>query len=100
MEKFPTKDPSELFPLTFDFSDALSGEAINSATVAIEVYSGTDATPANVLSGAATVSGDRVRQNVTGGVDGVEYLIRCTITTAAAMKYTLGRILPVQKAGL
>jgi hypothetical protein len=45
------------------------------------------------------VSGDRARQNVQAGVDGVEYLVRMTATTSTGRKYTLGRILPVKKAG-
>jgi hypothetical protein len=36
---------------------------------------------------------------VKDGVPDVEYLIRVTVTTAAGLKYTLGRVLPVKKAG-
>jgi hypothetical protein len=101
MNLLSTKDPNEKFPITFDFAEYLEGESITGTpTIAIEVYEGTDATPNNVLSGSVTVTGDRVKQTVQGGVAGAKYLIRATATTNLGRIYTLGAVLPVQKAGL
>ncbi len=99
MEKFDPKDPAEIIPLTFPFATLLNGQTISSAVVAVTVYSGADGSPSAILSGAATVVGDKVRQNVTGGVLGVEYLIKVTVTTNTGLKYTDGKVLPVKDAG-
>lgn len=100
MEKFDPKDPAEIIPLTFEFGPLLDEQTISGAPVVeVTVYEGYDATPADVLSGSVVVVGTRVRQNATGGVLGVEYLIRVTVTTNTGLKYTLGRVLPVKSAG-
>ena len=100
METFDPKDPLEIIPLTFDFAAELQGQSLSGTpTVVVTVYSGTDPTPANIISGAVTVLGDRVRQNVKEGVLGVEYLIKITVTTTTGLKYTKGRILPLKDAG-
>lgn len=99
MDKFDPKDPNEIAPLTFPFDDVLNGQSIVSQIVEVTVFSGVDATPSAILSGAATASGDRVRQNVRDGFVGVEYLVRATVTTNTGLKYTLGKILPVKYSG-
>jgi hypothetical protein len=101
MELFDPKDPTEIIPLTFDFSVELAAAQTiqGTPTVAVTVYSGTDASPGAILSGAATVLGARVRQNVQGGLVDVQYLIKVTATTNTGLKYTIGRILPVKSSG-
>lgn len=70
----------------FDFlSDLAPGESISGQTVAPSVYSGTDAVPGALLSGAAiqgpTVS--TVSQRVVGGIVGTMYELLCTVTTSS-----------------
>lgn len=68
---------------TWDFlSDLAVGETISTETVVMTVYSGTDAAPAAMLSGAASASGSVVSQKLTAGVLGVIYEALCTITTS------------------
>lgn len=100
MDKFVSKDPLEIIPLDFDFTALLDGQKISGVpTVAVTVYTGTDASPASILSGSVVVTGDRARQNVTGGLADVEYLVRVTVTTNAGLKHTIGRVLPVKLSG-
>jgi hypothetical protein len=72
---------------SFDFSDELGvGETISTKTVTATVYSGTDASPSSLISGAASSSGAVVSQNITTvsvGVVGVLYELLCQITTSA-----------------
>ena len=65
------------------FSDLLSvGETISSLTVTITVYSGTDATPQNVLYGAPTTDSTNTIAifTLTGGVVGVTYIVSVLVT--------------------
>lgn len=102
MNTLPSKDPNEVVPLTFDFSEYLTGgEALTGTpTITVETYSGVDATPANLIYGSPTVTGDRIKQAVRLGVDGVTYLVRASSTTTAGNVYALGALLPVKRAGL
>lgn len=80
----------------FDFTSLLaSGETISTATTTAAVYSGTDATPANVISGAASFSGAVVSQNITDGVQGVTYSLTCTITTSASQTLKLNAFMTI-----
>lgn len=80
--------------LDFDFLAELNeGETILDKTVTATVYSGTDATPSAIISGAATLDGSVVTQKVIDGLLGVQYLLSCAVTT------TLGQTL-VQRAYL
>lgn len=58
--------------------DAVAGDAV----VTVEVYSGTDATPSDFLSGDRQVSSPAVRQAVTSPTAGVVYLMRCRARTS------------------
>lgn len=83
------KRPTELGPITFDFSGSLaSTETISTQVVAASVYSGVDANPSAILSGAASASGKIVTQKITVSVSGVLYQLVCTITTSAGNTYT------------
>lgn len=69
--------------LVFDFTSGLaSDETISSASTAATTYSGTDATPSAIISGAASISGSQVTQTITDGVIGVTYLLKCSVTTS------------------
>jgi hypothetical protein len=80
---FPPKiDSADLF-LDFDFLSQLDvGETISGATVTATLFSGVDATPSAIISGADTVSGPVVTQKIVDGVVGVIYLLSCAITTS------------------
>ena len=81
---FREKSVAETQTLTFDFLSLLAlGESISSASTSAAVYSGTDSTPAALISGATTIAGSKVTQKVVGGVAGVMYTITCTATTSA-----------------
>lgn len=77
----PIKDPAESIVLEFDFSSELA--AVSSATVAVSVYEGADATPAAMLDGAVQISGASVFQRIEGGVAGVSYTMRCVATSGS-----------------
>ena len=69
-------------PSPFNFTSQLAvGETINSATVTASVYTGVDANPSSIISGAATISGAIVSQKLTGGVVGVIYELLCAAVT-------------------
>jgi len=75
--------------VTFSFSfDLAAGETLSSASIAATVYSGTDATPSAILSGAPAISGGQVTQLIIDGAEGVTYLLTCTATTSAAETLT------------
>lgn len=79
----PSKAVGETLPVTFNFLDLLAfGESITGATVAATVFSGTDASPSDVLSGLPVTSTVDAVQVVTGGVAGVIYELTCTVTTS------------------
>lgn len=73
------KDPLESVVLMFDFSGELS--SIDIASVSVTAYGGAgDPTPLNLLSGAHQISGNKVYQRISGGVDGVRYKTKCVGT--------------------
>lgn len=79
----PPKRVGETAPVTFDFTSSLAlAETISTQVVAATVYSGTDANPSAIISGAASASGKIVSQNITAGISGVIYQLLCTITTS------------------
>jgi hypothetical protein len=87
---FSYKVTTESEQFTFDFSAVLgSTETIGTAVCTVEVKSGTDANPSNILVGTASWSGPKVAQRIANGVDGVTYRLEMTITTSASNTYTL-----------
>jgi hypothetical protein len=79
----PARRAGETVLLPFNFSSELaSGETISAQTVTAAVYSGTDANPAALISGAATVSGAIVTQKVLPLTAGVIYELLCQATTS------------------
>jgi hypothetical protein len=93
---FSYKITTENEQFTFDFSTVMStGETISSATSAVEVVSGTDASPNTILVGTPVASGQQVAQRIYNGLDGVIYRIEITIITSLANTYSLIADLPV-----
>ena len=82
-EIFPTKHAGEACDVVFDFADRLPvGITLSSAAVTSEVFSGTDADSASIVSGADTISGSQVTQKIINGVAGVIYDLVCTAVTS------------------
>ena len=78
------KQPSEIFPISIDFSRRLaSGETISSVTVgAIIVSTSADAT-ATVISSSA-INDTAIDITVKSGTDGAVYTITIKITSSSA----------------
>ena len=88
----------EIKNLTFSFLSALAvAETISTQSVAATVFSGTDASPSDVVSGAASASGAVVTQTIdaTAAVAGVIYHLVCTITTSASQTLQAGGYLAI-----
>ncbi len=83
------KAVGETLPLVINFSDALqAGETITGAGTTVTVFSGTDASPSSLLSGAATYDAyGNVTQNVTAGIVGVIYNVAITVTASGSHNY-------------
>lgn len=95
-QELPPKLSGDIANVTFDFTSRLgASETISTQSVAASVYSGTDATPSGLISGAATASGAVVTQKLTGGVVGVIYELLCTITTSAGQTLVMSALLAV-----
>lgn len=79
-----------------DFASQIgNGETISTKVVTAATYSGTDASPASIISGAATSSGSIVTQSLTGGVAGVQYLLTWTVTTSLSQTILITSFLTV-----
>ena len=96
---FDAKGTGETVKLTFDFTSLLAAsETISTQSVAATVYSGTDASPSNIVNGAASASGQIVTQSITAGTSGVTYALTCTITTSASQTLQLSGYLTIVPA--
>lgn len=93
---FGGKHVSEIRQEVFDFTSRLAaGETISSAVVTAAVYSGTDAAPASLIRGSATISGAQVKQFLMAGVLGATYLLTCTATTSTNQTLPLNAFLTI-----
>lgn len=96
MGTLSSKDPNEIITLTFDYGAILGADTLLSATLSVELVTGTDSNPSAMLSGAAVIQGDTVLQQVQGGVDTANYKIVCTADTADGQRLMVANILPVR----
>jgi len=93
------KSVSETVTLAFSFlSHLATGETISSASTTATVYSGTDASPSSLISGAASISGSTVSQKVIGGTLGVTYTLACSATTSLGQVVVLSGFLVIVPA--
>jgi hypothetical protein len=76
------KDAQETRPLIFDYTSALGGATIASATIEVITIIGDDLTPLNLLDGAAIVASPRVTQWLKDGIVGDTYSVRCVAVTS------------------
>ena len=91
-----SKSTSETRIETFDFTSLLTAaETISTAGVTAIVYSGLDTAASSLISGTATISGKTVTQKVAGGVLGVTYVLKCSITTSLGQTLALSGFLAV-----
>jgi hypothetical protein len=92
-----TKDPGEILPYEFDFSDDATG--VSNVVVTATSFSGpTDASPQSIISGAAQINGAVVLQQITGGQVGTTYKLRCQVDTADGKRLILPGFIGVQTA--
>lgn len=85
----------------FDFANQyVAGETIASGSVTAVVYTGVDATPGAVLSGAGGPFGTKFVQKVANGVEGVAYLLTCTTTSSAGKVRSLEGFLVIVPPGV
>lgn len=91
----PDKDPAESVVVEFAFDGELA--AIDSATVVATLLNGADPDPAAMLDGLPQIQGTSVLQRVAGGVDQVNYKLRCTATHGEDVRVRAG-IIPVRSA--
>ena len=78
-------DAQEIKPVYFVFSDEVSGINISTASVTVSVVTGTDATPAGILTGVISIDNATkiVSQKVAPvGRTGNTYKLRCSATDA------------------
>lgn len=91
--RFDTKDPGEEVTLGFDFS-RLGIPA--SPAIEITVRVGEDPNPTAMLVGSAFISAGWVYQRIAGGIDGVDYAVRCFARIGADLPL-IDAILPVRR---
>jgi len=92
------KRVDENWALTFDFAKRMaSDETVNSATWVCSVQSGVDASASSMISGSTTNSGTKSTQLVIDGVDGVTYVLVCTLTTSAQVLHGVGLMMVSNK---
>lgn len=79
MKILPSKNISEAYFISFDFSDTLYVESIESATVMVDYFSGIGGNPASeILEGLPIVSGLTIKQKLKqGGVPYTTYKLKC-----------------------
>lgn len=76
----------------FDCSSKLQvGQTVASAVMNVSVWSGNDPTPASLLTGAVTISGNIALKSkaINQGVAGTIYLIQCVFTLTGGVGTTV-----------
>ena len=94
---FGSKLSGETVIEAFDFTSRIPSatETISTASTTATVYSGTDASPSGVISGAATISGKVVSQAFTGGLAGNIYQVVCSVTTSLGQTLKMVALLAI-----
>jgi hypothetical protein len=87
---FSYKLTTENEQFTYDFSPVLgSTETISSAACTVTVKEGTDPSPSSIKVGSPAISGSKVTQRISAGLDGVIYRTQMTATTSLTNVYTI-----------
>lgn len=84
----PRKITSEDLDVLFGFQDQMPfGASIVGTVIVVAVYSGVDTDPSAILSGdPSLVDGYFVKQAVIGGLQGVTYLLTCTVAVSGDLQ--------------
>ena len=101
VQQFSDKRVAEVEYFDFDFTgDVPNNKDIDTQEVVVTVVSGVDASPSSLLSGSPLVTDTNkkksVSQLITGGLNGVKYLLTCNITDEDDNAYTRKAYLTVR----
>lgn len=99
IQRLSSKYPTEIVPITFDFSkDLKPGELITpgSAVVTVTTADGTDASPSLVKNLAPVIATPYVIQSMKDGVNHADYHFVCTVDTDQNNRYVLQCVVPVR----
>lgn len=95
---FAPKPLTEKVERVFDFTSLLGeGEELAAAAVEVDVFSGTDAAPEDMLDGDPIVESPRVTQVFQDGIEGTVYTVRCIAGTCNGQAYSLAAYLDVRR---
>jgi len=89
------KAPSEVIPITFDFTALLPLGIDSVETLSISVVNGADPDTGTMKVGVATIQNSVVTQLIQNGLSGVKYLITCLVVYGQ-IKFQLGGYLVVE----
>lgn len=97
-QTFSTKDPDEVIVLSFNLTSLLQiGETVSTCVfTATDRDTGDDATESLILGNADVSTAKVVKQQVQGGTDGHEYLIKAKFTTSSGRTLVASAFLPVK----
>jgi phage gp36-like protein len=96
-----TKQPSEAYYISFDFTQALGTETVESATVtAIDYGTSEDNTSTVTDSTKQTETSTTVLVWIQAGTAGNKYLITCRVTGSSGSQYELDALLTVAESEL
>lgn len=98
MKTFSDKDPAEKIFVVFDFSKIITDkvESISGVSFSVTVATGVDASPSAILSGSPILKPKEASHLITGGVNGVSYIITCTADTTRGQRLKGIATLPVK----
>lgn len=84
----PRKNIAEDLEALFGFQDQMPfGSSIVGVNMNVAVDSGVDLNPLDILDGAATLENTYfIKQNLTGGLTGVTYLITCVVAVSGSLE--------------
>lgn len=90
--RFDTKDPGEEVTVGFDFTRL---GVPSDPDLQVTTRIGEDASPSAMKSGSLVVTGSWVYQKMVGGVDGVDYDLKC-FADVGDQRLLIDAILPVR----
>lgn len=86
----PSKRRVDIVSVVARFADMLqAGEEITSGEVVVEVFSGEDPAPEDMIDGSLLLEGTTIRQRIKEGIPGVIYQLTFTATTDLENVYTV-----------
>lgn len=96
---FTTKQPSEGYSVSFDFTAVLGAETISSITITATDLATLDDATSTILDATKQTNTDQiVYAYVQGGTSGHNYLITCLIAGSLGSVFSLDGVLPVESS--